>query len=92
MLVLIRACPTVHARIAHERARTGRCRESRSATGTAEDATHVHAHALTPLARVKRARPPTIDGHTHAQRRAKLALPHLSPETELLAVLARYGT
>eukprot|EP00966_Prymnesium_polylepis_P308790 7135448-Prymnesium_polylepis.1 len=69
------------------RARTNRTLQSKSAT--AEDTTHVHTHAH--LSRAShpgtRARPPTIDGDTHAQRRAKLALANLSPVTELLAVL-----
>jgi hypothetical protein len=65
---------------AHEQDAAAKTRHSRRR--------HTCPCARTPLARVApTARPPTTDGHTHAQRRAKLALPNLRPGTELLAVL-----
>ena len=62
----------------HTRARANK--ELQPKPATAEDATHVHAHEHP--SRVQhpgtRARPPTIDRHTFAQRHAQLALPHVS--------------
>eukprot|EP00966_Prymnesium_polylepis_P134323 3104757-Prymnesium_polylepis.1 len=77
MLVPMRAWPTAHARIAHERARTRRC-----STGPPQKKTP-HNSKCTPVS--SRAQHPSTHArqlmtncHTCAQRRAQPALPHPS--------------